>query len=101
MQSRKANEIFEELNTLSSVEKYIDPETYIETGFSISVTQIDERKNYLDSIKVFSNETNSLYFCKERVTNIQKQTLVKNQLKTGTVFRTFSELDLFELQYIG
>ena len=33
IKSRKAYEIFEELNTLSSVEKYIDPDTYIETGF--------------------------------------------------------------------
>ena len=70
MQSRKANEIFEELNTLSSVEKYIDPETYIETGFSISVSSMDDRKNYLENIKVSSNETNSLYFCQDKVINI-------------------------------
>ena len=69
MQSRSANEIFEELNTLSSVEKYIDPDTYVETGFSISVTSM-EQKNYLENIKVSSNETNSLYFCQERVMNI-------------------------------
>ena len=51
MQSRSANEIFEELSTLSSVEKYIDPDTYVETGFSISVTSM-EQKNYLENINL-------------------------------------------------
>ena len=62
-QIRKNNDIFDELSSLSSVEKYLDPATFVDTGYTLSFTIRDERKGSVDKVHVTTNETNSLYFC--------------------------------------
>ena len=70
-QIRKNNGIFDELSYLSSVEKYLDPATFVDTGFTLSFINRDERKGSVDQVCVTTNETNSLYFCQERSFDIK------------------------------
>ena len=94
---------FEEIDMLTSVDLITKPELFVNTGFdlrtSYSAWDDNDKRNCIEK-SVLTDETKSLCFSRTSTLVCDDQKVGKTNIEFSRIFRTFSELDLFELQRI-
>lgn len=89
----------EEVNFLSYTGQFVSPDTYVNTGFTnaVSFDNEDDFETFIHHTILVTNELNTLCFKED-------QSLCENKVKytiSGMLFRTYTEIDLFELKHIN
>ena len=86
-----------EVCSVEDMEQLMNPDQSVVTGFNMGMTmnQTEGERNFLRKTELEQNETNSLLF--QRITDTFADGTSKMQI-SGTLYRTYSELDVFELK---
>ena len=90
----------DEVNSVENIDQLQDPDRVVNTGFIMSSSKNEMWEDYpfLRRIQIFTNEYVNLMF-EKRQDRYEDGTIEKNI--SGMLFRTFSEVDLFELKRIS
>mmetsp|Transcript_42077 Transcript_42077/g.55430 ORF Transcript_42077/g.55430 Transcript_42077/m.55430 type:complete len:159 (-) Transcript_42077:2279-2755(-) len=90
----------QEVNSIENIDQLQNPDKMVNTGFimSSSKSEMWEDEMFLRRIQVFTNEYVNLLF--EKKQDRYDDGSVEKMI-SGMLFRTFSEIDLFELKKIS
>ena len=85
-----------EVDSIEGIDQLMKPDTYVNTGFimSASTNEIWEGDQFLRRIQIFTNEYCNLLFEKRQDRFDDGEVEFKI---SGMLFRTFSEIDLWQL----
>ena len=96
----------EEVTSIENIDMISDPDECTNTGFIMSLSHKARNRDdvdYLKRVQIFTNEHCNMLFQKEQSRfklQTEKEKFTKYHIKykiSGMLYRTFSELDLFEL----
>lgn len=92
----------EEVESIENIDELQNPDEMVNTGFimSSSKTEVAGDKVFLRRNQIFTNEYVNLLFEKRQDRSETGKEVIKKEI-SGMLYRTFSEIDLFELQRIS
>lgn len=88
-----------EVDSIENIDQLINPDAFVNTGFIMSMSHkaVNDETNFTKRVQLFTNESCNLLF--EKKQNRYKDN-TKDQSIKSILYRTFSELDLYELKQI-
>ena len=88
-----------EVDSIENIDQLIDPDAFVNTGFIMSMSHkaVNDETNFIRRVQLFTNEQCNLLF--EKKQNRYKDNTKDQQIKS-ILYRTFSELDLYELKQV-
>ena len=91
-----------EIDTIENIDMLINPDEMVNTGFIMSTSCIEKEEEHeqIKRTQIFTNEYFNLLFEKQQIRQIDNKGKHKFKI-SGMLFRTFCEMDLFQLKDIS
>ena len=93
----------EEVDVISSMDQFVDPEAFVNTGFQSTVSMDDEDgiSTFIRNKSIRTNEYNNLCFGQESLNYPEGRLNRYEKVCPGILYRTYTELALLELKKIN